>query len=37
MSRKVPITLKREITALLASGNVGNLALVLDDNDILSC
>ena len=35
MSRKVPITLKREITALLASGNVGNLALVLDDNDIL--
>jgi hypothetical protein len=33
--RKTPITLKAEIAALLASGNVGSLALVLDENDIV--
>jgi hypothetical protein len=35
MLRKAPITLKREIAALLASGNFGSLALVLDDKDVL--
>jgi hypothetical protein len=35
MPRKAPITLKREIAALLASGNFGSLALVLDDKDVL--
>jgi hypothetical protein len=35
MPRKAPITLKREIAALLASGNFGRLALVLDDKDVL--
>jgi hypothetical protein len=33
--RKTPITLKSEIAALLASGNVGSFALVLDENDIV--
>ena len=29
------ITLKKEIAELLASGNVGNRALILDDKDVL--
>jgi DNA-binding phage protein len=33
--RKSPITLKREIAALLARGNVGSLGLILDDKDIV--
>ncbi len=32
---KTPITLKGEIAALLASGNVGSRALILDDNDVV--
>jgi DNA-binding phage protein len=35
MPRKAPITLKREITALLASDNFGSRALILDDKDVL--
>jgi DNA-binding phage protein len=35
VSQKTPITLKREIAALLASGNVGNRALILDDKDVV--
>ena len=35
MPQKTPITLKREIAALLASGNVGNRALILDDKDFV--
>jgi hypothetical protein len=34
MPAKTPITLKREITELLASGNFGSHALVLDDKDV---
>jgi DNA-binding phage protein len=34
MPTKAPITLKREITELLASGNFGSRALVLDDKDV---
>jgi DNA-binding phage protein len=34
MPRKDPITLKREITELLASGNFGSHALILDDKDV---
>jgi hypothetical protein len=34
-SRKAPITLKGQIAALLASGNVGSLGLILDDNDVI--
>ena len=30
-----PITLKAEIAALLASGNVGRRALILDDKDVV--
>jgi len=33
--RKSPITLKREIAALLSRGNVGSLALILDDKDVV--
>jgi hypothetical protein len=33
MPTKAPITLKREITELLASGNFGSRALILDDKD----
>jgi hypothetical protein len=33
--REAPITLKREITDLLASGNFGSRALILDDKDVL--
>ncbi len=32
---KTPITLKGEIAALLASGNVGSRALILDDKDVV--
>ncbi len=32
---KTPITLKGEIAALLASGNVGSRALLLDDKDVV--
>ena len=35
MVGKTPITLKREITALLASGNVGSHAFLLDDRDVV--
>ena len=35
MPRKTPITLKAEIAALLARGNVGSRALVLDENDVV--
>jgi DNA-binding phage protein len=34
MPAKAPITLKREITELLASGNFGSRALILDDKDV---
>jgi hypothetical protein len=34
MPIKAPITLKREITELLASGNFGSHALILDDKDV---
>ena len=34
MPTRAPITLKNEITALRQSGNVGRLALVLDDKDV---
>jgi hypothetical protein len=34
MPIKAPITLKREITELLASGNFGSRALILDDKDV---
>jgi DNA-binding phage protein len=34
MPAKTPITLKREITELLASGNFGSHALILDDKDV---
>jgi len=34
-ARKIPITLKGQIAALLASGNVGSLGLIFDDNDII--
>jgi DNA-binding phage protein len=34
MPNKAPITLKREITELLASGNFGSHALILDDKDV---
>ncbi len=33
--RKSPITLKREIAALLSRGNVGSLALILNDTDVV--
>jgi DNA-binding phage protein len=33
--RKKPITLKSEISAILASGKVGSLALTLDDKDVV--
>jgi len=32
---RIPITLKGEIAALLASGNVGSHALILDDKDVI--
>jgi hypothetical protein len=32
---QAPITLKKEITALLASGNFGSRALILDDTGVL--
>jgi hypothetical protein len=35
MPGTTPITLKKEIAELLASGNVGNRALILDDKDVL--
>ena len=35
MSRKTPITLKGEITEILARGKVGSLALILDDKDVV--
>ena len=35
MRQKTPITLKAEIAALLASGNVGSHALLLDEKDVL--
>ena len=34
MPTKAPITLKREITELLASGNFGSRTLILDDKDV---
>jgi len=34
MPAKASITLKREITELLASGNFGSRALILDDKDV---
>jgi hypothetical protein len=34
MPIKAPITLKREIAELLASGNFGSRALILDDKDV---
>jgi hypothetical protein len=34
MPTKAPITPKREITELLASGNFGSHALILDDKDV---
>jgi DNA-binding phage protein len=34
MPTKAPIRLKRETTELLASGNFGNRALILDDKDV---
>jgi len=34
-ARKIPITLKGQIAALLASGNGGSLGLILDDNDVI--
>ena len=33
-ARKIPITLKGQIAALLASGNGGSLGLILDDNEL---
>lgn len=33
--RKTPITLKAEISALLAEGDFGSRMLVLDDNDVV--
>jgi hypothetical protein len=35
MPGTTPITLKKEIAELLASGNVGNRALILDDKDVI--
>ncbi len=35
MPRKIPITLKAEISALLTQGNVGSHMLVLDDKDVV--
>jgi len=35
VSRKTRITLKQEIAALLASGKVGSLGLILNDKDVL--
>ena len=35
MPRKTPITLNGKIAALLASGNVGSRALILDDQDVV--
>jgi len=35
MPRKVPITLKREIATLIASGNLGSFGLILDAKDII--
>ncbi len=35
MPTKAPITLKREITKLFASGNFESRALILDDKDVL--
>jgi hypothetical protein len=35
LPRETPITLKAEITALLAGGNVGSHALILDDEDVV--
>ena len=32
---RIPITLKGEIDALLASGKVGSHALILDDKDVI--
>jgi hypothetical protein len=34
MPIKAPITLKRDITELLASGNFGSRAPILDDKDV---
>jgi hypothetical protein len=34
MPTKAPITLKSEIIELLASGNFGSHALILDDKDV---
>jgi hypothetical protein len=33
--RKTQVTLKGQIAALLASGNVGSRALILDDKDVV--
>jgi hypothetical protein len=35
MPRKTPITLKAEISALLAEGDFGSRILVLDDKDVV--
>ena len=35
MPRKTPIRLADEITEILASGELGSLALILDDKDVI--
>ena len=35
LPRKTPITLKGEIAALLTSGKVGSLGLILDNKDVV--